>query len=105
MMVRIAPVDDRVWTVTGPLDSYSIDGGFQDVDTMFQSGPGKVLDLSGVERFDSAGLAFLVELQRRARRAGVRLNYKNIPRRMRTVASVYGLDEILPEEAFGPGGE
>ncbi|MGH6634944.1 MAG: STAS domain-containing protein [Gammaproteobacteria bacterium] len=104
-MWRIAPVDDRMWTVTGSLDTYSIDGGFRDVDAMFQSGPGKVLDLSSVEGFDSAGLAFLVELQRRARRAGVSLDYKNIPRRMRTVASVYGLDEILPEEAYGPGGE
>lgn len=104
-MWRIAPVDDRMWTVTGSLDTYSIDGRFRDVDAMFQSGPGKVLDLSDVERFDSAGLAFLVELQRRARRAGVSLNYKNIPRRMRTVASVYGLDEILPEEAYRPGGE
>ncbi|MGH8651968.1 MAG: STAS domain-containing protein [Gammaproteobacteria bacterium] len=104
-MARITPVDDRVWNVTGSLDNYSIDGGFQDVDTMFQPGPGKVLDLSGVERFDSAGLAFLVELQRRARRAGVSLSYRNIPMRMRAVASVYGLDEILPEEAFGPGEE
>lgn len=104
-MARIAPVDDRVWNVTGSLDNYSIDGGFQDVDTMFQPGPGKVLDLSGVKRFDSAGLAFLVELQRRARRAGVSLSYRNIPMRMRAVASVYGLDEILPEEAFGPGEE
>ncbi|MGH8593023.1 MAG: STAS domain-containing protein [Gammaproteobacteria bacterium] len=104
-MARIAPVDDRVWNVTGSLDNYSIDGGFQDVDTMFQPGPGKVLDLSGVEGFDSAGLAFLVELQRRARRAGVSLSYRNIPMRMRAVASVYGLDEILPEEAFGPGEE
>ncbi len=102
-MARIVPVDDRVWNVTGSLDNYSIDGGFQDVDTIFQPGPAKVLDLSGVERFDSAGLAFLLELQRRARRAGVSLSYRNIPMRMRAVASVYGLDEILPEEAFGPG--
>lgn len=84
---------------------YSINGALREADPMFQSGPDKVLDLSGVERIDSAGLAFLVDLQRHARRAGVTLRYQNIPRRMRPVASVYGLAEILSEEVFTPGRE
>ncbi len=57
-----------------------------------------VLDLGGVRRADSAGLALLVEWLRAARRAGRELRLRAMPEQMRAIARVSGLDRILPLE-------
>lgn len=54
------------------------------------------LDLDGVTRTDSAGLALLVEWLRAARRQGKAIQFRNIPRQMMAVAEVVGLDKLLP---------
>ncbi len=57
-----------------------------------------VLDLGGVRRADSAGLALMVEWLRAARRAGRELRLRAMPEQMRAIARVSGLDRILPME-------
>jgi phospholipid transport system transporter-binding protein len=57
------------------------------------------LDLEGVTRTDSAGLALLVEWLRIARRKGKTIHFRNIPRQMMAVAEVVGLDRLLPVAA------
>ncbi|MCC5856791.1 MAG: STAS domain-containing protein [Ectothiorhodospiraceae bacterium] len=64
-------------------------------------GTGLVLDLAGVERADSAGLAALVALTREARAGGIRLSFVNIPAQLRNLASVSGVEALLPLEAAG----
>lgn len=54
------------------------------------------IDLSGVQRSDSAGLALLVECQRRAHRLGKALRFFNIPAQMLAIARVSSLDQVLP---------
>jgi len=54
------------------------------------------LDLEGVTRTDSAGLALLVEWLRIARRKGKSIQFRNIPPQMMAVAQVVGLDSLLP---------
>lgn len=56
----------------------------------------RTVDLSGVERSDSAGVALLLEWWRRARRRGAELRYLNPPAQMRAIIEVSGLSEILP---------
>lgn len=60
--------------------------------------PGAVrtIDLSGIERSDSAGVALLLEWWRRARHRGTELHYLNPPAQMRAIIDVSGLGEILP---------
>lgn len=54
------------------------------------------LDLAGVTRTDSAGLALLVEWLRLAHRKGKVIQFRNIPPQMMAVAQVVGLDRLLP---------
>jgi len=60
--------------------------------------PGKKLlqvDLKGVTRSDSAGLALLVEWLRESELAGNRIEFINVPAQLLSIARVCGLDDIL----------
>lgn len=54
------------------------------------------IDLSHVERSDSAGLALLVECLRQASQTGKTIRFFNIPAQMLAIARVSALDEVLP---------
>lgn len=54
-----------------------------------------VLDLSGITRVDSAGLALLLELTRAARAHGGKLQIEKSPQQLRELAEFFGLDELL----------
>jgi len=54
------------------------------------------LDLGGVTRADSAGLALLVEWLRAARGRRADIVFRNVPPQMLAIARVSGLDGILP---------
>ncbi len=64
---------------------------------LFEEGaPGFELDLGGVTRADSAGLALLVEWMRIAHRRHRNIVFRNVPEQMLAIARVSGLEEILP---------
>jgi phospholipid transport system transporter-binding protein len=54
-----------------------------------------VLDLSGVTRADSAGISFLLELNRRAQARGVPLRITGANEQIRSLLKFFGLDGIL----------
>lgn len=54
------------------------------------------VDLQGISRSDSAGLALLVEWMRGARKLGKPIQFLNIPQQMLAIARVSSLDEVLP---------
>ncbi len=54
-----------------------------------------VLDLSGVRRTTSVGLALMVEWLRRARHANKSIEFQNVPAQMLAMAKISGLDGIL----------
>ncbi|MDX9740294.1 MAG: STAS domain-containing protein [Gammaproteobacteria bacterium] len=56
------------------------------------------LDLSGVTRVDSAGLALLIEWLKVARRTRREISYVNVPEQMVAMARVSGLENFLPLE-------
>lgn len=55
-----------------------------------------VVDLSGVRRADSAGLALLVEWMRHARRLDKAIRFRAMPAQMQAMARVSDLEGILP---------
>ena len=55
-----------------------------------------VLDLRGVTRADSAGLALLVDWVREARRRQIAVRFENIPAQLLALAKVSRLERILP---------
>jgi phospholipid transport system transporter-binding protein len=54
------------------------------------------VDLEGVTRSDSAGLALLVEWMNTARHHDKQIQFLNIPLQMLAIARVSSLDQVLP---------
>jgi len=52
------------------------------------------LDCADLQHFDSAALALLLELGRRARAQGSRLQLRAVPARLHDLAVVYGLESL-----------
>ena len=91
----------NVLFVQGDLDVYSVGETIRQGSKLIKSNESfNVIDLGQVQRFDSAGLAFVVELMKVAKQEKKKLDFINIPTRLRAVADVYGLSKILPDSIF-----
>lgn len=53
------------------------------------------IDLAGVERADSAGLALIIEWMKQARRSGAEIRLLNMPAQMRAISRTSELDDVL----------
>jgi phospholipid transport system transporter-binding protein len=53
------------------------------------------LDLAGITRADSAGVALLLELKRRARAAGTEVVFRNAPPQLAHLADFFRLNPVL----------
>ncbi len=53
------------------------------------------IDLSGVSRADSAGVALLIEWQRQAQKQNKSVCFSNIPSQMLAIARLSGVNELL----------
>jgi phospholipid transport system transporter-binding protein len=58
-----------------------------------------VADASALQRFDSSALAVLLESRREARAVGKTFSIKGLPARLRALAVLYGVAELLPAAA------
>lgn len=58
-----------------------------------------VLDACVLEAFDTSALALLLELQRQAHDRGTRLLIEHPPAKLRQLAALYGVEDLL---GFGP---
>ena len=54
------------------------------------------IDLAGVSRSNSAGLALLLEWLKNAQQKGRQIKYHNVPEQLLTIARAYGIDDDLP---------
>jgi phospholipid transport system transporter-binding protein len=54
------------------------------------------VDLAGVGELDSSALALLLAWLREAKRLGRELAFTNLPQGLTTIASLYGVAELLP---------
>lgn len=70
---------------------------WQDSDALLAHGTSLVIDLQGVARADSAGLALLVGLLRKAQQNGKSLKFANIPAKLLTIAGVSGVAPFLTQ--------
>jgi len=77
----------------GELSLASVPGRLAEADALVRAG---TLDLSGVTHADSAGLAFLLELTRRARASGASLQLVGLPPQLRSLVNFFELDNLLP---------
>jgi phospholipid transport system transporter-binding protein len=61
-----------------------------------QSGSVVVIDATALCRFDSAALAVLLEFRRESLAMGKRLSIRGLPTRLADLATLYGIDALLP---------
>ena len=91
----------NVLFVQGDLDVYSVGETIRQGSKLIKTNDSfEVIDLGQVQRFDSAGLAFVVELLKVAKKENKKIQFKNIPLRLHAVAEVYGLSQVLPDSIF-----
>lgn len=101
-LFRIRETDDGGrFVLDGELSFASAPLALKDTAKLFVSSSDKVFDLGGIVRADSAGVALLLEWRRRAREAGVRLRYVNLPSQLQVIARVAGVDGILSADGDG----
>jgi phospholipid transport system transporter-binding protein len=61
-----------------------------------ESGLDVVVDATALSRFDSAALAVLLEFRREVLTSGRRFSIQGMPVRLNDLATLYGIQELLP---------
>lgn len=84
---------DGVLAVSGVLTFDTVPGVLERTAPLV--GAAATIDLAGVDRADSAGLALMVEWLRRARAAGRALEFTQIPEQVREIIRVNGLSRAF----------
>lgn len=87
---------EGAFRLRGNLSVDTVPGLWARIRGELDGGPELTIDLGGVTRADSAGLAMLVEWTRRARVNGQGIRFTNLPEQMLAIARVSGLDNMLP---------
>lgn len=82
--------------VAGALDLHTVAALLDRGRQSFPASGAVAVDLSGVERVDSAGVALLLEWARLARQRGLRLSYTRVPPRALALARIGNAEALLP---------
>lgn len=83
-------------SLSGELSFDRVPAALEALRPALKAGQGPLeIDLGGVTRADSAGLALLLELARAARAAGRELRFTRAPAQLRRLAEFFGLAELL----------
>jgi phospholipid transport system transporter-binding protein len=93
---EITAAPDGRLAINGELTFASVPVLWQECCSRFATAAALDIDLSGVQRSDSAGLALLVECIREANQTGKNIRFFNIPAQMLAIARVSSLDQVLP---------
>ena len=86
---------DGRWLLTGELGFATVPGLLNGSGRELAASASEV-DLAGVTRADSAGLALLIAWTRARAGAGQAIRFTHVPAQLLSIARVCGLEEILP---------
>ena len=64
--------------------------------------PALLVDATALDRFDSSALAVLLELRRESLAIGKHFSVRGLPPRLGTLATLYGIAELLPWVSVAP---
>lgn len=100
MSVESVPILEDVgggrFLLRGDLSFRTVPGLWGKTRDLASRGTALTVDLSGVGRSDSAGVALLIEWLRDVHRAGNAVSYVNIPPQMLAIARASSIDSVLP---------
>lgn len=90
--------DGTTLRIVGELDFDSVADLWATTGSLFEIAvePVVQIDLSGVQRSNSAGVALLVEWLRQAQSRQSKLVFSNMPAQMRAIVRVVDLETVLP---------
>ena len=92
---RLVENADGSWLLQGELGFMSVPSVLHHAGVNMLGKEQITVDLKGVDRADSAGLALLVEWLRESEIAGNSIKFVNVPAQLLSIARVCGLEEIL----------
>ena len=96
MTIATAARNGNTLAIAGELDFASVADLWESARPLFQAEPICRIDLSGVHRSNSAGVALLAAWLHTARHDQRQLVFVNVPAQMRAIIQVAGLETILP---------
>lgn len=97
--VEDSGADTCVMKLNGVLDFASVPLLHANAVEHFQGKSMVIIDLAGVTRSNSAGLALLLEWQHLAQREKCEIRLRNMPAELRNIARVCELEDLLPGSA------
>jgi len=96
MTIATAARNGNTLVIAGELDFASVADLWESARPLFQAEPICRIDLSGVHRSNSAGVALLAAWLHTAHHDQRPLVFVNVPTQMRAIIQVAGLETILP---------
>lgn len=96
MAEATAERDGNTLRVQGDLDFDSVVALWNATESLFADGPPARIDLQGVSRANSAGVALLVAWLGQVQRRQQTVMFVNAPAQMRAIIEVADLDAVLP---------
>jgi len=98
MQPTISTSENGHYAIEGELNNQTVPDIAKQLLTLISGVAGNniTLDLALVSRSDSAGVALLVEVMKRAKSANLTLHFSNLPQQMQDIAGLSGLLDILP---------
>jgi len=98
-LAQLESQSEGVLLLSGELSFSSVPGVLSDSESLLAGRVGSdmaiTIDLQGVGRSDSAGIALLVEWARNARSQNIAMTFVNMPSQMSALARLSGLEGVL----------
>lgn len=95
MAIDLDPDGEGVVHLDGTLDFATVPALYRETDRLLDAHEALTVDVSRVERVNSAGIALLLEWLAEARRRGCRLSFRGLPDSILAVARLSGVEELL----------
>jgi phospholipid transport system transporter-binding protein len=95
MAATLQSAGDAQLSLAGTLDFNSVPGLYRQLSPYLKQGASLSIDLGSVERFNTAGLALLLQWLEDARRQQVSLTFLNLPDAHGELASLYNLTGLF----------
>ena len=94
-------VEGDRWVLSGEIDFETVPSLLDHPGASMVRGRNIQVDLAGVTRVDSAGLALMVEWLRESQRKGLGIRFSNVPEQLQSMARICGLEDILFQQRQG----
>lgn len=99
----LAATGPGVFALTGPVTFATAGGLLQAGQAQFGAHSAIAVNLKGVSRVDSAGLALLLEWLRQARADGRSMTFTALPDKLLAIARLSGVDGLITDGYSGAG--